>query len=68
MKSMESLIVERTINEFASSRSVFFGNEAHETYDFLAVIHYCRIHVKKNLNNNFFLKNLNIFAVLLRNK
>ena len=24
-------IVERTLNEFASSRSVFFGNEAHET-------------------------------------
>ena len=24
-------IVERTINEFASSRSVFFGNEAHKT-------------------------------------
>ena len=24
-------IVERTINEFSSSRSVFFGNEAHET-------------------------------------
>ena len=24
-------IVERTINEFALSRSVFFGNEAHET-------------------------------------
>ena len=27
----KSFIVERTINEFASSRSVFFGNEAHET-------------------------------------
>ena len=29
--SRDNCIVERTINEFASSRSVFFGNEAHET-------------------------------------
>ena len=30
-KFPKNYIVERTINEFSSSRSVFFGNEAHET-------------------------------------
>ena len=33
-------IVERTINDFASSRSVFFGNEAHETKS--SVLHFRR--------------------------